>query len=268
MKPGSAVVIGETDPDLVRIFAEAGGATVVRARRRLRRAREPARARRPAWSTCARRRPSTPTCSSRSTVVTRRDNAIVALTAVEAFFAAPVPDDVLREGFADVEMPGRFEVLGHQPLVIIDGAHNPPGADVSSAVFFEDFDPAGHRYLVVGCLHGRDPTRDALGAARRRVRRSCSPAPRRRRAGCRPTELTAAAKALGCDEVIESRDRRAGLRPCRPPRRRRRRDPRHRQPLRRRRRPPPPQDASSDPSRFVSSDHGSAVFEAHEPGRP
>jgi folylpolyglutamate synthase/dihydropteroate synthase len=70
-----------------------------------------------------------------------------------------VPDEIVREGFAAVEMPGRFEVIGHQPLVILDGAHNPPGADASSQVFFDDFDPAGMRYLVVGCLRGRDPAR-------------------------------------------------------------------------------------------------------------
>ncbi len=52
-------------------------------------------------------------------------------------------------------MPGRFEVLGHQPLTIVDGAHNPPGADTCAQVFFEDFDPDGRRILVVGTL--RDP---------------------------------------------------------------------------------------------------------------
>ena len=85
------------------------------------------------------------------------DNAAVALTAVEAFFAAPVAEDVVVEGFAAVTMPGRFEVLGHQPLVIIDGAHNPAGADTCAQVFFDDFDPAGRRILVVGFLQGRDP---------------------------------------------------------------------------------------------------------------
>ena len=66
-------------------------------------------------------------------------------------------------------MPGRFEVLGYQPLVIVDGAHNPPGADTCAEVFFDDFNPDGRRILVVGTL--REPTVDARGAARRRVRR-------------------------------------------------------------------------------------------------
>ncbi len=59
-------------------------------------------------------------------------------------------EDVVQEGFADVEMPGRFEVMGVQPLTIIDSAHNPPGADVCAEVFFGDFNPDGRRILVVG----------------------------------------------------------------------------------------------------------------------
>ena len=79
-------------------------------------------------------------------------------------------------------MPGRFEVLGHQPLVIVDGAHNPPGADSCAQVFFDDFDPAGRKILVAGCLRA---------AIRKRCSRRCgptsstpsSPALRRRHAG-------------------------------------------------------------------------------------
>ena len=152
------------------------------------------------------------------------DNAVVALTAVETFFAAPLADDVVREGFADVEMPGRFEVLGHQPLVIVDGAHNPAGCRRSPQVFFDDFDPTG-----------RGSSSSARCAIRRRCSprcaptssTSCSPAPRRRRGECRRPMSPRAAKALGCDEVIKSETvERACALAMR--RRRRRRDLRHR----------------------------------------
>jgi dihydrofolate synthase/folylpolyglutamate synthase len=89
----------------------------------------------------------------------------VAITAVEAFFARPLTAEIIDEAFGQVSMPGRFEVMGHQPLVIIDGAHNPAGADVCASVFLEDFDPAGRRLLVIGCLKGRDPF-DMLSALR------------------------------------------------------------------------------------------------------
>ena len=201
VKPGSAVVIGETEPELVEIFLAAGGASsLVRGEEfdvlenqlalggRLVDLR-------------------TPTTVYTDVFVPlhgrhQADNAVVALTAVEAFFAAPVRDDVLREGFASVVMPGRFEVLGRQPLVIVDGAHNPAGADVASQVFFEDFDPAGRRFLVVGCLRGRDPSEmlAALRADEFDVVMTCTaPSPRGLPAG----DLTQAAVALGCDEVIE-----------------------------------------------------------------
>ncbi len=96
------------------------------------------------------------------------DNASIALTAAEAFFAAPLSEEVVTEGFGNVVMPGRFEVLGYQPLVVVDGAHNPVGADTCAQVFFEDFNPDGRRILIVGTLPRADD--DAGGAARRRVR--------------------------------------------------------------------------------------------------
>ncbi len=93
------------------------------------------------------------------------DNAVVALTAVESFFDAALDQEVVREAFIDVTVPGRFEVLGHQPLVIIDGAHNPAGADVCASVMAEDFAPVGDEILVTGFLRGRDPA-DMLTALR------------------------------------------------------------------------------------------------------
>jgi len=129
------------------------------------------------------------------------DNAAIALAAVESFFESALDQSVVAEAFADVRMPGRFEVLGHQPLVIIDGAHNPAGADSCISVLEDDFDPAGEHLLVVGFLRGRDPT-DMLGALRAdeaSVVVCCTPPSPR---GIPATETAAAATALGCDEVI------------------------------------------------------------------
>ena len=201
VKPGSAVVIGETEPELVQVFVDAGGAAnLVRGEQFDVLENQLALGGRMVHL-------RTPTTVYTDVFVPlhgrhQADNASAALTAVEAFFAAPVVDETMREGFTAVVMPGRFEVMGHQPLVIVDGAHNPAGADTSSAVFFEDFDPAGMRYLVVGCLRGRNPA-EMLGALRADefdvVLTCTAPSPR----GLPATELTAAARALGCDEVIE-----------------------------------------------------------------
>jgi dihydrofolate synthase/folylpolyglutamate synthase len=202
IKPGSAVVIGETNPDLVRIFTDAGGASsLVRGddfevlEQNLALGGRVVDLR-------------TPTTIYPEVFVPLNgrhqcENAAVALTAVEAFFASPVPGEIVAEGFSHVSMPGRFEVLGHQPLVIVDGAHNPPGADSCATVFFEDFDPAGRRLLVVGCLKGRDP-REMLSALRAdefdAVFVCTAPSPR----GLPAEELYAAAKAIGCDHVVRT----------------------------------------------------------------
>jgi dihydrofolate synthase/folylpolyglutamate synthase len=129
------------------------------------------------------------------------DNAVVAVTAVESFFESSLDADVLREAFADVSVPGRFEVLGHQPLVIVDGAHNPAGADVVASVMADDFSPVGNEILVVGFLRGRDPAEmlSALRADDASIVVSCTaPSPRGIPAG----EVAQAAIAMGCDDVL------------------------------------------------------------------
>jgi dihydrofolate synthase/folylpolyglutamate synthase len=128
------------------------------------------------------------------------DNASVAIAAVEEFFGHAIDREVLDEGLSAVVMPGRFEVLHHQPLVIIDGAHNPAGADVCAEVFFADFDPVGARRLVVGTLRSRDPY--ALLSALRadefdQVICCTAPSPR----GLPADELAAVARSMGCDDV-------------------------------------------------------------------
>lgn len=129
------------------------------------------------------------------------DNASAAIAAVEAFFGHAIDREVLDEGLSTVVMPGRFEVLHHQPLVIIDGAHNPAGADVCAEVFFADFDPVGARRLVVGTLRSRDP--HALLSALRadefdQVICCTAPSPR----GLPAEDLAAVARLMGCDDVV------------------------------------------------------------------
>ncbi|CAN2211716.1 FolC Folylpolyglutamate synthase [Candidatus Nanopelagicaceae bacterium] len=56
-------------------------------------------------------------------------NAAAALVAVEAFFGDQELDyDAVIAGFANVQSPGRCEVLHRDPTIIIDAAHNPHGA--------------------------------------------------------------------------------------------------------------------------------------------
>jgi dihydrofolate synthase/folylpolyglutamate synthase len=125
-------------------------------------------------------------------------NAATALAAVETFFAAPLAEEVVMEGFGEVSMPGRFEVLGRQPLTIVDGAHNPPGADVCAQVFFDNFDPEGRRLLVVGTLRDPEEMLAALRADEFDVVFACTaPSPR----GVPAADVADTARRLGCDAV-------------------------------------------------------------------
>ena len=63
--------------------------------------------------------------------------------------------DTVRAGFAAVTSPGRLEVVSRQPLVLLDGAHNPAGARALAAALLEEF-VVDRRTLVVACLADKD----------------------------------------------------------------------------------------------------------------
>jgi dihydrofolate synthase/folylpolyglutamate synthase len=84
------------------------------------------------------------------------DNAATAIVTVESFFDRLLDETVVQEAFRTVTMPGRFEVVSHSPLLILDGAHNPEGARAAALTLRDEFDVAGRRVLVFGMLGGRD----------------------------------------------------------------------------------------------------------------
>lgn len=131
-------------------------------------------------------------------------NAATALAAAEGFFDRRLDDEVVREAFEEVRLPGRFEVLGRHPLVVLDAAHNPPGAEAAAETLDGEFELEGRRILVVGMLAGRDPEEMlvALGARRADLLFACD-APSPRRLGAE--ELGAVASRLGvrCEVVPE-----------------------------------------------------------------
>ncbi len=127
------------------------------------------------------------------------DNAALALAAAEAFWDGPLDPEVVAGAFASFRSAGRLEVVGHSPLVILDGAHNVAGAEALVAALAEDFLPAP-RTLVVGLLREKDPAvmlraLDAGSAAR--VIACPPPSPR----ALDPREVAVAAQALGAGQV-------------------------------------------------------------------
>jgi dihydrofolate synthase/folylpolyglutamate synthase len=84
------------------------------------------------------------------------DNAALALAAVEAFVGEPLDAATVADAFACVDSPGRLEIVGRHPLVVLDGAHNVAGAEALRAALREEFGDAP-RTLVVGLLREKEP---------------------------------------------------------------------------------------------------------------
>jgi dihydrofolate synthase/folylpolyglutamate synthase len=161
VKHGATLVLGETDPDLVPIFMARGAERVWQ-----RDVDFGVRSNVPAFGgrmlelfTPDARYPEVfvPLYGAH-----QGDNAAVALAAVEAFVGAPLDPDAVRGAFARVRSPGRLELVGRHPLVLLDGAHNVAGAEALRRALAEEFAPAA-RTLVVGLLREKDP-RDMLRA--------------------------------------------------------------------------------------------------------
>lgn len=85
------------------------------------------------------------------------NNAACAVAAVEAFLGNRKnlsPEDV-EKGLSRMASPGRLEVVAFDPVLILDGAHNPDGASKLAAVLENDLD-FENLFLVVGILEDKD----------------------------------------------------------------------------------------------------------------
>jgi dihydrofolate synthase/folylpolyglutamate synthase len=73
-------------------------------------------------------------------------NALLAAAAARALGVGEAP---IREGLASVRWPGRFQVLGADPVLVLDGAHNPGGARALAASLRAAF-PARPVTFIIG----------------------------------------------------------------------------------------------------------------------
>ncbi len=85
-------------------------------------------------------------------------NAATAILTAECLEARglAVGADAIRQGLAGACWPGRLQIVGRDPLTILDGAHNPAGA-VALRHFLRDRRATFHRlFLVFGVLRDKD----------------------------------------------------------------------------------------------------------------
>ncbi|MDQ1173954.1 dihydrofolate synthase/folylpolyglutamate synthase [Microbacterium testaceum] len=85
-------------------------------------------------------------------------NAALAVAAVESLIGGgtqPLAADVVADGIGNATSPGRLQLVGTAPTVLVDAAHNPHGARALVAALDEAFD-IDEWGAVVGILDGKD----------------------------------------------------------------------------------------------------------------
>ncbi len=85
-------------------------------------------------------------------------NAALAIAAVESLIGGgsqAITGDILAEGLSEATSPGRLQLVGVSPTVLVDAAHNPHGARALVVALREsfDFDEWG---VVLGVLDDKD----------------------------------------------------------------------------------------------------------------
>jgi dihydrofolate synthase/folylpolyglutamate synthase len=79
-------------------------------------------------------------------------NALLAAAATRALGAS---DTAIRDGLGNVCWPGRFQLIRRAPPVVVDGAHNPAGAQALAASLAAYF-PGRRGVLVIGISADKD----------------------------------------------------------------------------------------------------------------
>ena len=90
------------------------------------------------------------------------ENAATALATLERLGNSfPVGPDQLRTGLQNVVWPGRLQIVSEQPLVVLDGAHNPQAiqtlvAELTESAEFAAVGGERRRHLLFGVMRDKD----------------------------------------------------------------------------------------------------------------
>jgi dihydrofolate synthase / folylpolyglutamate synthase len=79
-------------------------------------------------------------------------NALLAVAAARHLGAS---EGAVRQGLGSVQWPGRFQIVGRDPIVVLDGAHNPGGARALAASL-ATYLPGRPLTLVIGVSADKD----------------------------------------------------------------------------------------------------------------
>ena len=163
VEPGCTLVIGERDPQISHVFEARRPARTLQLGREL------------GWVAGSDDQPvdlCDPWTTHRDVIVGpagahQFDNAALAVGAAQALLHRPLTDAELVTGLSRLRLPGRVELVGRRPAVVLDVAHNPEAANALRLAIDELVPGARPRVLVVGLVSGRSPHEFlvALGAA-------------------------------------------------------------------------------------------------------
>jgi len=200
VKPGSTLVLGDVDDDLHHFFVDEGPGSVLRYGPQVELASNGLGVGGRVIDV------RTPRDFYEAVMVSLHGrhqgvNAALAIGAAEAFLETPLTRDHLDNALGQANMRGRFEVIATEPLIIVDGAHNPQGATSAAKTFAESFHAFGQRILVVGMMEEKDPVEmlTALDARAAEVVICCSVDwPR----AMSSSKLAEAARSLGIEPEV------------------------------------------------------------------
>jgi dihydrofolate synthase/folylpolyglutamate synthase len=87
----------------------------------------------------------------------QHENAAIALAALEALRGQGVEigEGAIRVGMREVVWPGRFDVVAHTPMAILDCAHNPLAIEALLATVDVELGPHVKPRLIFGCLEDK-----------------------------------------------------------------------------------------------------------------
>lgn len=113
------------------------------------------------------------------------ENIAIAVAVVEylQMNGVYISDMSIIDGIAKTVNPGRMEVVGYEPIILLDGAHNPAGMQMLKKSLQEDFD-YDKLIVVLGILSDKDiksmlskivPLADSVIVTKSHNERACEP---------------------------------------------------------------------------------------------
>lgn len=87
----------------------------------------------------------------------QRENAAAVLECIELLRekGMEIPESAVLKGLGRAEWQGRFEIISREPLIIIDGAHNPNGVEALRSSLMELF-PERRLILLMGVMENKN----------------------------------------------------------------------------------------------------------------